>query len=239
MTPLVIMVGADKGGVGKTTITRALADYLESGDAIVPSRIFDTEHPAGDLVRFHPGARVIDMLRVRDQMEVFDGIASDRVTLVDIRAGMLSPLLAALDAGGLLADVRAGTVNLAVLHVLGPTIASLEEIAQTAKAIGGGARHLLVKNRINDTGFDLAADPRYAPAFAKMAPVTIDVPKLTEVACEEIQRRGMGFAAFAADPAHSRMLRGYVRTWLDAVFAEFERVGLGEMMSAPAGSVSV
>ena len=30
--PLIIMVGADKGGIGKTTVTRALIDYLAAKD---------------------------------------------------------------------------------------------------------------------------------------------------------------------------------------------------------------
>jgi hypothetical protein len=37
-TPTVIIVGADKGGVGKTTVTRVLLDYLHSnGSIIAPS----------------------------------------------------------------------------------------------------------------------------------------------------------------------------------------------------------
>ena len=47
--PTVILVGADKGGVGKTTITRTLIDYLAMKH--VPRRAFDTEAPKGALKR--------------------------------------------------------------------------------------------------------------------------------------------------------------------------------------------
>ena len=50
--PAVILVGADKGGVGKTTVSRTLLDYFASRK--VPTRAFDTEHPRGTLSRFHP-----------------------------------------------------------------------------------------------------------------------------------------------------------------------------------------
>jgi hypothetical protein len=50
-------------------------------------------------------------------------------------------------------DVRNGDVKLMLLHVLGPTISSIGEIASAAERIGGGAVHLLVKNHINDTTF--------------------------------------------------------------------------------------
>ena len=41
--PAVIIVGADKGGVGKTTVTRTLLDYFSARK--VPTRAFDTEAP--------------------------------------------------------------------------------------------------------------------------------------------------------------------------------------------------
>jgi hypothetical protein len=43
--PAVILVGADKGGVGKTTVSRALLDYLIAHN--IPTRAFDTESPKG------------------------------------------------------------------------------------------------------------------------------------------------------------------------------------------------
>jgi cellulose biosynthesis protein BcsQ len=42
--PAVIPVGADKGGVGKTTVSRTLLDYFASRK--VPTRAFDTEPPS-------------------------------------------------------------------------------------------------------------------------------------------------------------------------------------------------
>ena len=51
-TPTVVLVGADKGGVGKTIVARTLLDYLEAKK--VPARAFDTEAPKGTLKRFHP-----------------------------------------------------------------------------------------------------------------------------------------------------------------------------------------
>ena len=47
MRPMVVMIGADKGGVGKTTIARTLLDYLDANG--VPARAFDSEYPRGTL----------------------------------------------------------------------------------------------------------------------------------------------------------------------------------------------
>ena len=62
--PAVIIVGADKGGVGKTTVSRTLLDYFT--DHQVPIRAFDTEVPKGTLKRFHPNVTdVVDITRRR------------------------------------------------------------------------------------------------------------------------------------------------------------------------------
>ena len=88
-----IIVGADKGGVGKTTVSRTLLDYLAACD--VPARAFDTEWPRGTLKRFHPDqTEVVDITLVPDQMKILDSIRStNKSTLVDVRAGQLSPTL--------------------------------------------------------------------------------------------------------------------------------------------------
>jgi cellulose biosynthesis protein BcsQ len=62
--PVVIVVGADKGGVGKTTVSRTLLDYFDANG--IPTRAFDTESPRGTLKRFHPDiTEIVDMRRLR------------------------------------------------------------------------------------------------------------------------------------------------------------------------------
>ena len=95
--PAVILIGADKGGVGKTTVSRTLLDYFNTNH--VRARAFDTEVPRGTLKRFYPDLTdVVDVTYVPDQMKIFDTIHSAQVpvTLIDIRAGLLSPTLRAL-----------------------------------------------------------------------------------------------------------------------------------------------
>src|SRR5260370_35809807 len=95
--PAVILVGADKGGVGKTTVSSTLLDYCASRK--IPTRAFDTECPRGTLKRFHPGVTdVVDVTSVPDQMKIFDTIesADAQITLIDIRAGLMTPTLEAL-----------------------------------------------------------------------------------------------------------------------------------------------
>jgi hypothetical protein len=150
--PVVIVVGADKGGVGKTTVSRTLLDYFSANN--VPTRAFDTESPRGTLKRFHPDVtEIVDMTTTSDQMKIFDTLnAGTSVTVIDVRAGLLSPSLASLRDIGFLDAAKAGQITFAVFHILGPSIASLDEIAETANFMQG-AKYYLVKNFINDTQF--------------------------------------------------------------------------------------
>jgi hypothetical protein len=232
MIPTIIIVGADKGGVGKTMTCRALLDYLAERKRAY--RAFDTEFPAGDLKRFATESQLIDIGQVQAQMSVFDAVDSECLTVLDLRGGMLTPTLQALDDAKLFDDVRNNKMRLILLHVLGPTMASIAEIGEAAKRIGAGsARHFVVKNHINQTQYFDWDEPSRQAAWQQMNNVTINVPQLAEIACETMQKLGGSFSAFCANqtPAgpQSPVLRGRVRTWLEIVWREFDRVGLGEL----------
>jgi len=151
--PVVIVVGADKGGVGKTTVSRTLLDYFDANN--IPTRAFDTASPRGTLKRFHPEiTEIVDLTTTSDQMKVFDTLnaASPSVTVIDARAGLMSRTLGSLRDIGFLDAAKSGQITFAVFHMLGPSIASLDEIAETANFMQG-AKYFLVKNFVNDTHF--------------------------------------------------------------------------------------
>src|SRR5258708_28574094 len=82
-TPTVIIVGADKGGVGKTTVARTLLDYFTAHQ--IPARAFDTEAPKGTLKRFHPDTTdIVDINLVPDQMKIFDTLNSAQAAVTVI-----------------------------------------------------------------------------------------------------------------------------------------------------------
>lgn len=237
--PAVILVGADKGGVGKTTVARSLLDYLSAHQ--VATRAFDTESPRGTLKRFHPDVtEVVDVTQVPDQMKIFDtlGSALARVTVIDVRAGLLSSTLQALSDIGFLESAKKGQLTFAVFHILGPSIASLQEIAETARLVGD-ANYFLVKNFINNTTF-FEWDPATYNSYFKQikGAQEIVVPKLNEMACEQVEVASVPYVSYVAnksaanEPAnYSFVLRGYVRHWLSQVWSEYDRVKLIDIVS--------
>ncbi len=228
--PLLILVGADKGGTGKTTVTRALLDYLAKKS--VNCRAVDTETPKGALNRFYHTADLVNLNDTQGKMSVFDALKDGTVTVVDIRAGILSSTLRALLDVGLLKDVKSGKVRLAVLHILGSTVASLSEIADTAALLLDGGSHYLVKNCANDTQFEWAPGTHDSYFTAIDAAGMITVPHLDGVAREAVETSGLPFSAFTADPKYSRTLRGYVDKWMADTGAQFDSVGIDKLVAA-------
>jgi len=238
--PAVVLIGADKGGVGKTTVARTLLDYFV--DHQVPARAFDTEVPRGTLKRFHPQMTdVVDIDHVPDQMRIFDTVNSTdaAVSLIDVRAGLLSPTLRALRNIGFIEAAKKGQITFVVFHILGPSIASLDEISETAAYLGD-AKYFMVKNFINNTHFFEWDEATHASYFKRVPDaVEITVPKLAEMATEQVELASVPFATFSANKkqggdaaAYSFVLRGYVRHWLSNVWAEYDRIGLLDIVAA-------
>jgi len=243
--PAVIIVGADKGGVGKTTVARTLLDYFTAHQ--IPTRAFDTESPRGTLKRFHPElTEVVDMTMVADQMKIFDTLNSSQasVTVIDVRAGLMSPTLRALRDIGFIEAAKKGQITFALFHILGPSIASLDEINETAAYLGD-ARYFMVKNFINNTHFFEWDEATHSSYFKQIEDaVEIAIPKLNEMATEQVELASVPYLTFIAnkkqsgEPAsYSFVLRGYVRHWLGNVWAEYDRIALTDLVGAQTSGV--
>jgi hypothetical protein len=235
-TPTVFLIGADKGGVGKTTVARTLIEYLTAQQ--ISTRAFDTESPKGALHRFHPKiTEIVDVTEVSGQMRIFDTVSDSSVTVIDVRAGLLSSTLRTLRNIEFLDSAKKGQLTFVVFHILGSSIESLNEI----KDLSGFTRdckYFLVKNFINETSFFEWDQATHSSYFKKIADaVEITIPKLNERAYEEVELASVPFATFIAnkdqngDTANcSFVLRGYVRHWLGQVWDEYDRIKLKEIV---------
>jgi hypothetical protein len=172
---------------------------------------------------------VAHQMRILDTMET----ANVPVTVVDLKAGNMSYALDVFDRIGVLEAARAGAFNLGLFHVIGPSIASLDEIAEIAHYMQG-VSYVVARNFINETNFfewDEATQQKYFAAIPKAQEIA--VPKLNEMAYEQVDLAGVTFKNFidnrAADGSHGKfsfVLRGYVRKWCSEIDEQFAHVKL-------------
>ena len=222
----------DKGGVGKTTVSRALLDFFARKNIL--TRAFDTENPRGSLHRFYPAnTEIIDLGNVAHQMRVLDTMETSNVpvTIVDLKAGNLSYSLDLFERIGVLEAARNGMFTMGLFHVVGPSIASLDEIGEIAKYLSG-IQYVVARNSINETNFFEWDEATYRKYFSQIAKTQeISVPKLNEMAYEQVDVAGVTFKDFidnrSADGSQGKfsfVLRGYVRKWCSEIDSEFAHV---------------
>jgi hypothetical protein len=158
---------------------------------------------------------------------------------------LLSPTLRSLRDIGFLDAVKKGQITFIVFHILGSSIASLNEIDETSSFAADG-RYFLVKNFINNTSFFEWDQPTHSSYFKKLKDaVVITIPKLNEMAYEQVELASIPFLTFVAnrdtkgEPAHySFVLRGYVRHWLGNVWVEYDRIKLKDIVDSAASAAS-
>lgn len=224
---MLILNGANKGGVGKTFVARSLLDY----DPLkkLSSKLVDTEDNIYSLTRFYPESKMIDVNKVDDLMLLLDNMPS--YTFVDVKAGLLATILRELRDLGMMDMVAAKTIRLLVIHVIGPTISSLNEITETAEQMSEGGDRILVKNFISDSQFFNFQSKEIANYFAAFdAGSIINVPHLRGRAQEDVDMSGKTFRSYTADPNGSTVLKGLVTKWLRDTHAEFDRVKLPQRL---------
>ncbi len=220
--PHLVIVGADKGGVGKTFVSRATLDYFASQG--IKARAFDTQQPDGNLVRFHPDqTEVVDLSNPDDQIKVFDSVAEHDVTVIDIQASLLTPTLTLLRDIGLLDMVKDGKLDVTVLHIIGSTVQSLNEIAGTAKILEG-SRHFIVMNHTNNAAF-FEGVSGIDTAVLKSGSALIDIPMLVARYTEFVEVAATSFSDYAKN-GKSLVAKGMVGKWLKEVYAQFDAAKL-------------
>ena len=139
---------------------------------------------------------------------------------------------------GNLAAKAGGQITFAAFHILGPSIASLDEINETAAYLGGDCRYFMVKNFINNTHFFEWDEATHSSYFKRIKDaVKITIPKLSEMATEQVELASVPFVTFIANKKRSGegannsfVLRGYVRHWLGNIWAEYDRIGVAEIV---------
>lgn len=232
--PTLAIVGAQKGGVGKTTVARLLMHWL---DAKRRGHVaFDTEVPFGSLIRFYPHkTELLDISDVAAQMRIFDAVHKDgggSVFVVDQRAGYLYKMFNMLSDLGLLGAAQEGAFNIIFLHVMGGSLESIREISETLDRFRG-ARHVVVTNPANGADLTNWEASEVRANFEREGGLEINIPALSKLAYNEIDRCGSTFRQFinnmnrdASEADFSYVLRGYARDWVSKSMAQIDRVRL-------------
>lgn len=226
--PRLIVTHGEKGGVGKTTVARVVADYLKSHDQ--PFRAFDAEGAMGQLLRFHPTeATAIDVGDASSVSPVLDYLmdgGGKRLALVDLGARSGADLKSWLYRGGALEEAEAGRLGITIIYVLGAAVDSVGHLKECFSALGREVNYVIVKNYGVAVKFDVYDQSKVREDLLKAGAREISSPALDPAVYQSVDKASLPFAAFAENQGgtFSYTERRYARTFLRECFVALDEV---------------
>ena len=138
---------------------------------------------------------------------------------------------------------RDGVFEMGLIHVVGPAIASLDELQEVTPYVEG-LDYTVARNFINETNFFEWDEKTYKRYFSNVNEAReIVIPKLNEMAAEQVDLADVTYKNFidnkdsqgkSAD--FSFVLRGYVKKWCSEIDDEFDQLRLIQMLTSGGGS---
>src|SRR6266481_421690 len=197
--PRLILTHGEKGGVGKTTVARVIADFLNSRKATF--RAFDAEGSTGQLLRFHPSeTAAVDVANAASIARVLDYVmeaGGKRLALVDLGARSGEEVQNWLYRGGALEEAEASRLGITVVYVLGGAVDSVGHLKECFGALGRDVNYVIVKNYGVAGKFDVYDQSNVRKDLLSVGAREIAFPSLDGSVYQSVDRASIAFSAFA------------------------------------------
>lgn len=229
-------IGGEKGGVGKSVVARALAQYyIDKGR---PFTGFDTDRSHTTFARFYADYAapvVVDRYEGLDQIALpFEDAPEEGAghsVIVDLAAQTAAPLARWIRDSDLLGLLDELGVQVNFWHLADAGKDSVALLGGLLETYGEGPNYVVVKNHGRGTDFSqLEASTELAAAQALGARV-ISLPELHEASMRKIDRQNASFWAAAHGTtgvdALGMLERQRVKTWLKQAYADLDTLPLG------------
>ena len=225
-------IGGEKGGVGKSLVSRLLAQYFI--DRGLPFVGFDTDRSHGALLRFYADYAAPITI---DQEDSLDRIveaaveAPQRRVLVDLAAQTQAALEAWIEDSGVLALADELGVTLTYWHVMDAGRDSVDLLTQLLDRFEGRLKLVLVLNEVRGDAFDLLATSGQRERAQAQGAKVVTVRRLHDATMQKIDGQSTSFWAAVnhserATTGLGLLERQRVKVWLQRVYDEIDRVGV-------------
>ena len=226
-------VGGEKGGVGKSMLSRLLAQYFLDHD--LPFTAFDTDRSHATLTRFY-GEYTSPALV--DRYEALDRIVENAVdqpgrrVLVDLAAQTHEPLVRWMDESGVFDMADLSGLALYYWHVMDAGRDSVDLLARLLDRFGQRVRYVLVLNQLRGEDFGQLERSGLLERAQGLGARSITIKRLHDAVMTKIDARNCSFWAarnhgggLAGDgPGLGLMERQRLKLWIAHANSEIGRV---------------
>jgi hypothetical protein len=218
-------IGGEKGGVGKSVLTRVLAQYAI--DRRQPFIGFDTDRSHTTVTRFYgdyAAPVVVDDFAGLDA--IAEAIAADpqRQVLVDLAAQTMPPLRRWLDESDVLALFAEERIPVRFWHVMDDGQDSIGLLENLVTAFGGKAAYVVVLNHGRGRNFAHFHASKAKAIAVEHGATIIELRALHETSMRKIDKHSASFWAAInhrdGDSALGLLERQRVKVWLNRTFAD-------------------
>jgi hypothetical protein len=225
-------IGGEKGGVGKSLVSRLMAQrFIDRG---MPFQGFDTDRSHGALMRFY--APYTSPVLV-DRFEALDTILESAVAtpgqhiLVDLAAQTHEPLVRWMDESGVLALAEETGVSVKYWHVMDAGRDSVDLLKRLLDRFGPRLNYVLVLNQLRGDDFSQLESSGQLARAQGLGAQLVKLKHLHDAVLRKIDLSDSSFwAALNATGNEGAKLglleRQRLKIWLGHVQAEFEAAGL-------------
>ena len=225
------LIGGEKGGVGKSLVSRLLAQYFIDHDIAFLG--FDTDRSHGSLLRFYAGYASPVLI---DRYEALDTIIESSIdqpgrrVLVDLAAQTHEPLTKWMDESGVLdlADVSGLAIH--YWHVMDSGRDSVDLLKKLLDRFGHRLRYVLVRNQLRGDDFSLLEQSGELERALAFGAKVLNIKRLHDAVVQKIDAANSSFwaAKNAADGGGKLglMERQRLKLWLNHAYAELDAAGV-------------
>jgi hypothetical protein len=225
------LLGGEKGGVGKSLMSRVLAQYLI--DHQLPFLGFDTDRSHGALMRFYSAYASPVAI---DKVESLDAIVEAAVDqpgrriLVDLAAQTHESLATWMEEAGVIGLADELGMKLFYWHVMDTGKDSVDLLRRLLDRFGTGLSYVLVRNQVRGNDFStLEQSGEQARAQALGAKI-VSVKRQHEGVINKIDSGSSSFWKAKTSEKDGTGLglmdRQRVKMWLRDVYREIDEVGV-------------
>ncbi len=226
------LIGGEKGGVGKSLVSRLLAQHFI--DRGIPFTGFDTDRSHGALMRFYAGYASPVLV---DRYEALDAIVESAVAtpgqrvLVDLAAQTHAPLVQWMDDSGVLELAAESGVSINYWHVMDAGRDSVDLLERLLDRFGTRLSYVLVLNQLRGDDFSQLERSGQLTRAVQLGARVVKLKHLQDAVLRKIDAADSSFwaarqAAGNEGPKLGLLERQRLKLWLNAVTSEFMVAGV-------------
>lgn len=222
-TKTIVLVGGDKGGVGKSTVARSLVEFYQREKSSFVA--FDGDDTNPTLTRFFKAAERLYTKSPKGFEPLINNLETDKaIQLVDLGAGTSTILLQFADQTGFIDVAMANGAKVTFVFVLAPGLDSINLLKILSEQYGDKLNYVIARNNAIPGTWDLwDGSQTKKRLIGELEAIEIEIPKLDAEAYSFVDKKNLPWSEAAKSKEVPLASRSYVFRWAEKLSAEFDK----------------